>query len=243
MIDLSKFDWGWMDRPPVENKKEFITTSDKVTPLGEYHKTQMIKEIFESRGYEKIFQIKEGDVVVDIGASVGPFTYSILNINPKRVYCLEPSNDEFKTITKNLGNNPNVTLINKGITHSDSIVKSNMMFGGEDEFRGTKFSTFIKDNNIDYIDFIKTDCEGGEYHVFMDENMDFLLNNVGCIVGEWHLNTEAEMTEFRYFRDKYLKQFKIFEVFSIDGVNIKWDLWNEHFIKYYNQIIIHISNK
>ena len=105
MIDLSNFDWGWMDRPPVANT---------ITSLGEYHKTQMIEEIFESRGYEKIFQIKEGDVVVDIGASVGPFTYSILNKNPKRVYCLEPSNDEFKTITKNLSNNPNVTLINKG---------------------------------------------------------------------------------------------------------------------------------
>ena len=73
--------------------------------------------------------------------------------------------------------------------------------------------------------------------------MDFLLNNVGCIVGEWHLKNESEMTEFRYFRDKYLKQFKIFEVFSIDGVNIKWDLYNDHFLEYYSQVIIHISNK
>ena len=96
---------------------------------------------------------------------------------------------KFKTITKNFNNDLNITLINKGITHSNSITKSNMMFGGEDRFDGIKFSNFIKDNNIDYINFLKTDCEGGEYHIFLDENMDFLLNNVSCIVGEWHLNT------------------------------------------------------
>ena len=47
--------------------------------------------------------------------------------------------------------------------------------------------------------------------------MDFLLNNVGCIVGEWHLSTKESKTEFRYFRDKYLKQFKNFKARAVDG--------------------------
>tara|TARA_R110000782_G_scaffold6311_2_gene21663 strand:- start:130 stop:816 length:687 start_codon:yes stop_codon:yes gene_type:complete len=228
MRNYNDLDWGWMNED---------------ADLAKYHKNSIINEIFKSKIYEEIYQVKEGDVVVDIGASIGPFTYSILDTNPKMVYVLEPSTSEFETLTKNLGDNSNVTLINKGITYSDSVVKSNMMFGGEDEFNGTKFSSFIRDNNIDYIDFIKTDCEGGEYHVFMEENMDYLLNNVGCIVGEWHLNTKAEKIEFRYFRDKYLLQFKQFEVRSLDGVDIKWDLRNDHFIEYYNQVMIHISNK
>ena len=240
MKDLSKFNWGWMDKPINEN---IIEKKVNGIPLGEFHKNSMISEIFDRKIYEQVFTVKKGNIVVDIGASVGPFTYSILDKNPKMVYCLEPSNSEFETITKNLGKNPNVTLINKGITHSNTIVNSNFMFGDEGEMKGTKFSSFIKDNNIDYIDFIKTDCEGGEYHIFMDENMDFLLNNVGCIVGEWHLNTEDEMTEFRYFRDKYLKQFKTFEVFAVDGINIKWEFDKENFDHYYNQIIFHISNK
>jgi len=28
-----------------------------------------------------------------------------------------------------------------------------------------------------------------------------------------------------------------------DGVDIKWDLWNEHFIEYYQQVLIYINNK
>jgi FkbM family methyltransferase len=230
MKDLSNFEWGWLG----ENSE-----------LARYHKNGMIGEIFDRKQYEEIYQVKEEDVVVDIGASVGPFTYSILDKNPKMVYCLEPSNNMFEAITKNLPFD-NVTLIKKGISHSDGITSLEeqlKLFGGEGEFEGTKFSTFIKDNNLNHIDFLKTDCEGGEYHIFTDENIDFLLNNVGCIVGEWHLDSNEKKIEFRYFRDKYLKKFKNIEVRSIDGFDITWDLWNEHFIEYYKQVILHISNK
>jgi len=29
----------------------------------------------------------------------------------------------------------------------------------------------------------------------------------------------------------------------VDGIDITWDLWNEHFIEYYTEIIIHIDNR
>jgi hypothetical protein len=29
----------------------------------------------------------------------------------------------------------------------------------------------------------------------------------------------------------------------VDGVDIKWDLWNEHFIEYYTEVIIYIDNR
>ena len=77
---------------------------------------------------------------------------------------------------------------------------------------------------------------------FTDENIEYLLNNVGCIVGEWHLGEIDQKIDFRHFRDKYLKLFKNVEVFSVDGVNIKWDLYNDHFIEYYQNVIFHISN-
>ncbi len=77
---------------------------------------------------------------------------------------------------------------------------------------------------------------------------DFLLyfkNNVKKIAGEWHLHLrDVNLTEkFREFRDIYLKLFPNHEIFSIDGMNIKWDLWNEHFIEYYRHILIYIDNR
>jgi len=29
----------------------------------------------------------------------------------------------------------------------------------------------------------------------------------------------------------------------VDGVDIKWDLWNEHFLDYYCEVIIYIDNR
>ena len=52
-----------------------------------------------------------------------------------------------------------------------------------------------------------------------------------------------EKEEFRKFRDEYLINHKNYEVYSIDGVNIKCDLYNEHFLDYYTEVIIHIDNR
>ena len=48
--------------------------------------------------------------------------------------------------------------------------------------------------------------------------------------------------KFRYFRDTYLRNFKKYVVTDFTGsIDITWDLWNDHFIEYYSEILIHIS--
>lgn len=237
MIDYSNFDWGWMDEP-----SDYIiqVPSGEIYTVGEFHKRGMISEIFVNSNYERFREVKEGDIVVDIGASVGPFAYSILHKKPKHIFCLEPSEREFKTLIKNTIGNP-ITQINKGISDKNSIVDSDMLFGGESQMESITFKKFIELFGLDRINFIKTDCEGGEYHIFTEENLDYLLNNVDHISGEWHLKTENEKSLFRNFRDNILIKFPSYEVFSVDGVNIKWDLFNEHFIEYYNQVIFYIK--
>lgn len=242
MMDLNKLDWGWMDIP--SNKTVTDAVTGEMIELGHYHKTMMIAEIFKRKQYEEIFEVKEGDLVVDIGASIGPFTYSILSKNPSHVYCLEPSEDEFVSLCKNLSFK-NVTLINKGISNTNTRHTVNTVFqeNKDNKMQGVTLDALVKEYNIKHIDFLKIDCEGGEYKLFTDENMEFLINNVSHIVGEWHLGSDLNKVEFRYFRDKYLKQFKTVEARSIDGVDITWNLWNDDFISFYNQVILHISNK
>ena len=183
--------------------------------------------------------------MLDLGSSIGPFTWSIMD-KASKVYAVEPMSDRCQMIHTNT-QGYNVEIIKGIVYHSNGEIEFNdgCFPGGEERVKTFTFQTFLKENNIDKIDFIKTDCEGGEYHLFRDENMNFLRNNVRSIVGEWHLskNNPEHKVEFRYFRDKYLKQFPNYEVYSVDGVNIKWDLWNEHFIEYYDEVIIHINNE
>jgi hypothetical protein len=53
---------------------------------------------------------------------------------------------------------------------------------------------------------------------------------------------EETKNKFRKFRDLYLNEFTNHQVFSVDGTDIKWDLWNDHFIEYYSEVNLYIDN-
>ena len=201
------------------------------------------KEVFDQGIYEKFFEVNEGDVVVDIGASVGPFTCSILGRKPLHVYSIEPSEVEFPILVRNTRGHA-VTPINKAISNSlQSSVRLNIFFDNGSPVELLTFKKFTELYSLDKIDFLKLDCEGGEYSVFVEENLDYLINRVKSIVGEWHLRTPELKEKFRAFRDQVLPKFKNYKVYSIDGVDIKWDLLNNHFIEYYNEVMIYIENE
>jgi FkbM family methyltransferase len=221
MLDTSKFDWGILD--------------------NNWGKECVVTEIFEDNIYERFFQVEKDDIVVDIGASIGPFTYSILHKNPKHVYCIEPSEAEFPTLVKNTIGYP-VTHILKGIGDSNSSYVEQDNIYGFSHMESITFNKFKELYNIDKIDFLKIDCEGGEYNMFNNDNLDWIKHNIKKISGEWHLSGGLN-SKFRYFRDNYLSYFNNYEIYSVDGVNIKWDLWNEHFLEYYTEVIIYIDNR
>jgi FkbM family methyltransferase len=229
-MNIENFDWGWMGNEDTNSVK---------------HKNWITSEIFVQKLYEKFFKVKENDIVMDIGASIGPFTYSILDRNPKQVYCIEPSFFEHETLEKNVLQQ-NVKILKCAVSENDGKFLTKELFGQNGklyEVESKTFNTIINENNIEKIDFLKTDCEGGEYSVFKPENICTIKNMLGVCVGEWHLSTPELKQKFREFRDTFLRVFKNHEVFSVDGVNIKWDLWNEHFIEYYNEVIIYIDNR
>lgn len=223
-MDITNFNWG---------------------KSSEWFKKTITKEIFMEKIYERFFSVEENDVVLDVGASIGPFTYSILNKKPKRVYCFEPSMDEFPILLDNTKDGK-VTCINKGISNIDGKTEFSLIFGEVNQSgvaNSTTFKSFVEEYNINKIDFLKTDCEGGEYDIFNNENFFWIKQNVKKIVGEWHLDTPQTNEKFRVFRDTYLRLFPNIDVYSVDGTGIKWSLWNEGFLEYYKHILIYIDNR
>jgi len=210
---------------------------------NKWYRETIEREIFQEQIYETFFKVEENDVVVDVGASIGPFPYTLKNRNIKHLYCIEPSLSQVEILKENIESLPSTVIpyvvgLNDleigdhfGENISSSIVKAK------------EFKTIIKENNIEKIDFLKTDCEGGEYNIFNIENLCWLKNNLRKCSGEWHLNTPETKQQFREFRDVFLRVFPNHEIRSIDGINIKWDLWNEHFIEFYNEVLIHIDNR
>jgi len=221
MINLDNFDWGY---------------------TSESYKTQMMGEIFsnkETRMYERIFRVEENDIVVDIGATIGDFTFSILERNPKHCYVVEPLSIFFETLQKNLYGHP-VSFVKAAISSEKNL---EIVWDGRSENCKTlTFDEFIQENQIKKIDFLKVDCEGGEYDVFSQKNIEY-LKSIPKIIVEVHLRSKINKEKFRLFRDNTLKNFKKFRFHSIDGVDITWDLHNEHFIQYYKEVLLSIDNR
>jgi len=230
-----KFDWG--------------TASQ-----NEWFRNIVEQEVFHMNVYQKFVSVQPGDVVVDMGASVGPFTWKIKSSQPSKVYCFEPHLALFEDLKKNTSYD-GVTHINRAIGTTDGF---EVQYGLFDELtietaaeenakpvKSIRWDTFIESYNIEHINFLKIDCEGGEYSVFTEENMPWIKENVDYIVGEWHLTDSRLKEQFRHFRDVILPYYEPdqVQVFSFDEVNIKPDLHTEWFIEHYGTINFYIDNR
>lgn len=216
-----------------------------------FHQT-LNREIFEDNIYQKFFQVEAGHTVVDVGASVGVFAYAASRAKPKRIICLEPHPQLFETLTKNSKHmHSNVVCVNSGVAAQsgrntlpglfDS--EHTEMWGNPQQANTIAFDHLVQQQHIHQIDFLKCDCEGGEYDIFTEKNYQWIKSNVKLIAGEWHLHNTELKEKFRQFRDLYLANMPNFQVFSIDHVDIKWDIWNQHFIDYYAVINLYIDNR
>ena len=217
-MNLDNFDWG-------QTSEEF--------------KIQVTKEVFDKNDYEYCFEVEENDIVVDIGATIGEFTYKILDRNPKHCYVVEPLPVFFDTMKNNLQGHQ-VSFTNAAITNDRYCTLE--WDKHYDSVNTLTFNDFIKLNRLNNIDFLKMDCEGGEYDIFTKDNVEF-LKKIPKIAFEIHLSNGILKEKFRNFRDNILPNFPQIKFMSIDFIDITWDYLNEHFIQYYDEVYLYIDNR
>jgi len=90
---------------------------------------------------------------------------------------------------------------------------------------------------------IASDIISFEKNIFTEENFEWIRNNVKKIVGEWHLVDEEQKSQFKKFRDLYLRHLTRFEVYAINDVDIKDNLWTDEWIDFYGIITLYIDNR
>lgn len=217
-MNYADFDWG-------------VTTAEYIELFAQ--------ENFIDRTYERFYKIKKDDIVLDIGANYGSFSYSLTDAKPKHIFCLEPSNTIFNTLEKNLSNLP-CTILNKGISNIDSdnvkiIDDADYIYDHDgDTFATITFKSLMKDYAIDNVDFLKFDCEGGELHIFTKENAELIKRSIKNIAGEFHIvNTPNSVTSFIEFRDNYLLNLRgtdRLHVYERDGRNITEEIFDDSFL-------------
>lgn len=158
--------------------------------------------------------IQPGDVVLDLGANIGIFSYRAEMRGASKVYAFEPMPFTYDCLTRNKGEN--TIIYNLGVGAESGFKKFkihsnlNNLGGGKYDPLDTLESegleivreemVYVVAINdvfaIDKFDFMKIDIEGSEVEVLRsitDEN----LSSLRCISGEFHFNGKEEYNQFQ----------------------------------------------
>lgn len=182
------------------------------------HSIKDIPQIIEDVStYERFFKVEQDDVIVDIGAHVGMFFTAHLE-KASRVIAVEPD----PMFNKSYPVNDKLTVFKAGISYKNG--KSFITSNGEANAIGsgnTEISTVtFKDltSEVNKIDFLKVDCEGGEYDIFTKDNIEWIKNNVRKIAGEFHIHNEEHKLLLPFVLLLFKNNNIPFILASIDGV-------------------------
>jgi len=157
---------------------------------------------------------REPKFIVDIGAQIGSFSIlSAMRFPKTTILGYEFNIKNYEHASINCQNINNIHLFNKAVIGNKKpvgafihptnpgghkpIFEGSGCYISEDNFSKEKityeydievvnFLEIIEKNNIDFIDFLKMDCEGSEYQIikFMNENK--LLRRIGHLAMELH---------------------------------------------------------
>jgi len=177
-----------------------IYLNSKIPPAS----ISMLNEIFGLKLYNpKGFEIEKNNIVFDIGANAGYFSLYAGSLDPSiRVYAFEPVPRLYKMIleSKRINNLQNIFVNNIVISNKIGEIHFNIseihdgchslyIRDNTDKKILVKTNTlenFCLENKIKKIDFLKLDCEGAEYEIFLNLNLDFLKSKIVKISMEYH---------------------------------------------------------
>jgi FkbM family methyltransferase len=207
----------------------------------------MHNEFFKRCDYDWWRKVQPGDIVVDIGACVGMFTAHALDRGASKVYSLEPNKKFMKTIINNMYdyivNEDEIRFIPVDYAIGSKPSHTNFVFH-TNEFKTMSFKEFIDRFKIEKIDYLKLDCEGGEYDVLSKENLSWIKDNVKHIAVECHLRaSENGIEDFIKFRDEFLAPFLSTNKVRYMNPYISKCIYNDLEINRMGEIMMYILNE
>lgn len=122
----------------------------------EFSPTRCIYEMWDCR-------MKEEDIVVDLGASIGFFSKKAAQI-ASHVIAVDGSPENFSCLVENTKDNLNVSCLNACVTGDNS--PTPYLWSRKGNPLHISMEKLFQIYNLEKIDFLKCDIEGGEYDLF-----------------------------------------------------------------------------
>lgn len=189
----------------------------------------VIRDIFFKRVYASGFPFYQNCTIIDIGAHKGYFSlFASKNAGPKAIiYSIEPEPSNFNSLIQNIkansvnnisahqgaisGTTGKQTLyLSDSVNHSLLKVKENHPYiKQEKSIKVEVFSLkdFLYNNSISEVEFLKIDCEGGEYDILFNTD-DQTLSRIKTIALEFHDLNNSDKNIYTLSRFLFSKGFK-----------------------------------
>ena len=126
--------------------------------------------------------MKEDDVVVDLGASIGFFTKKAARLT-SRVIAVDGSPENFSCLVENTKDDSNVACLNACVTGDNS--PDPYLWSTKGNPLHISMEKLFQIYNLEKIDFFKCDIEGGEYDLFAS-TPQHILDRIDRISVETH---------------------------------------------------------
>jgi FkbM family methyltransferase len=163
------------------------------------------KAIFRGREYADYFPFYEVATVVDVGAHFGYFAlFAARNLAPSaKIFAVEAEEGNVGVLKANVAANgcQNISIhhlamagqsgertLHRSRAENNSLLQDYALLDGRNEgvaVSAVSLGTFMEQNGLNRIDFLKMDCEGAEYEILLNADKE-VLANVDTISMEFH---------------------------------------------------------
>lgn len=163
----------------IKRKLRYILFKKQIVKQNQQNQLQheRCKPWFAVKGDQTLrlnYPLNKDSVVFDLGGYKGEFAADIYNKYQSTIYVFEPIQSFYNLIKKQFIDNPRIKVYQYGLAGQDQTMQISLTDNSSSVYIKSKLTEtiqlksiidFIKTNNIDYIDLIKVNIEGGEYDV------------------------------------------------------------------------------
>jgi FkbM family methyltransferase len=184
-------------------------------------------EIYYDSIYVDIMNVldkeRKDPIIVDLGANIG-LTVNYFREHAKKVYAVEPTNENYEALkaTKEFNHWDDVELFKLAISSQDgegemriysknhtsnSLVFRDPIDREFETVKTQKLMTFLTENNIKHVDFMKMDIEGSEKALLISPDFEEASKMIDNVIVEFHDSSFPEqinhMIELGYGARRY----------------------------------------
>lgn len=184
-----------------------------------YQHDRFYDEIWNKGEYDMVKDLPK-DVVIDIGACAGEFSFWMQSLGAEKIYAFEPHPDTFKELEDNIFS----FGFNKVEAYSIAISDVNENIKLYDGGRGGHFiqthpsakswdvasitlPKFIDLEDIDRVNILKTDAESAESVIFNSPDFADVADRIDVIVGEHLSDCVKRLESFGFTMTRYHPNF------------------------------------